>query len=346
MVRMCVIAAIMALLAACRSDGAGTSAHSAVRATLDAQALTAEDGVRLPVHLWKPDGEVRAIVVVAHGMNDYGESFAPPARRWALSGIATYAIDQRGFGRAAERGRWYGGDRMADDLLALARLLREGNPGTPLFLLGESMGGAVAILAAGRAEPGLLNGLVLSAPAIWGSGPRAEVTYAAAMVLSTLTPSATVPPLSVNTPSTDDPDVLKRLREDTLIIHHTRLDTLAGIVALMRSARQKAASVRLPTLVLLGDLDGHVPRDGVAALLRRLPPPDGSPGTTLALYEQGRHLLMRSLNGDRVTDDVAAWMLEPGRPLPSGADVRAKGCPTLLKAPGRGCRLDQVAGMR
>ncbi|WP_168220322.1 alpha/beta fold hydrolase [Azospirillum thermophilum] len=305
--------------------------------------MTADDGMDLPIHSWVAQDETRAVVIAAHGMNDYAGSFDQPARAWTLSGITTYAIDQRGFGRAGRRGLWYGADRMANDLLTLARLARQRHSGVLVFLLGESMGGAVAVLAAARAEPNLLAGLVLAAPAIWGKGARAELLYSAAMALSTVVPAFTVPPLSVENPSTDDPVVLKRLREDPLIIHRTRLDTLAGIVALMRNAREGAGAVAVPTLVLLGDLDRHVPRDGVAALLERLPQPGAAPGTTLALYDHGRHLLMRSLNGGRVTADIAAWMLSPGQHLPSAADARAKACPQLLLAPNRACAADRIA---
>ncbi|WP_448207166.1 alpha/beta fold hydrolase [Azospirillum sp. sgz302134] len=339
-----IVLAMAMLLGACGPEPAA----EVVRKPLPPPALawdvlTADDGVELPVHRWTAQGVPRVVVVAVHGMNDYGASFEQPAAAWTLSGITTYAIDQRGFGGAAERGRWYGDGRMAEDLLTLARLVRERHPGAPVFLVGESMGGALAVLAAARAEPGLLAGLVLSAPAIWGASARSELLYGAAMLLSTVGPTFTVPPLSVEIASTDDPAVLKRLREDPLIIHRTRLDTLAGIVALMRDAREAARGVRVPTLVLLGDLDRHVPRDGVAALLGRLPPPGAVPGTTLALYDQGRHLLMRSLNGERVIADVATWVLAPGRLLPSGADARARTCPELLLTPRRGCVADRIA---
>nr|WP_274389827.1 alpha/beta fold hydrolase [Azospirillum doebereinerae] len=314
-------------------------------AALGADTLTADDGVSLPLHSWTADEPVRAVVVAVHGMNDYGNVFDRPARLWEKAGITTYALDQRGFGQAVRRGRWYGGDRMAGDVLVLARLARARHPGIPVFLLGESMGGAVAVLAAARAEPGLLSGLVLSAPAIWGVGARAAVVRAASVVMGALAPGWTAPPLSTKNASTDDPVALKRIREDKLIIHQTRFDTLAGIVDLMGDAQAGAAKVTLPTLLLLGDLDGHVPRDGIAALLRRMTT-KSSPGPKLAFYEGGRHLLMRSLNGDRVSADIASWVLAPDAPLPSGADARARACPQLLLTPAKGCAFGRTAAKR
>src|ERR671931_230597 len=55
---------------------------------------------------------------------------------------------------------------MVADAAHAARLLRERHPGVPFYLMGESMGAAVAILAAiGGAE---IDGLILVAPAVRG----------------------------------------------------------------------------------------------------------------------------------------------------------------------------------
>jgi len=327
------VAAALLVLGACTSEPV-VERVSAVVATpvLGNQAMIADDGVPLPLRAWKADGRERAVVVAVHGMNDYGMAFERPARLWALAGITTYAPDQRGFGEALDRGQWYGGDRMVQDVLTLARLAQQRHVGVPVYLLGESMGGAVAIMAAARAEPGLLSGLVLSAPAVWGTGFRAAVALDAVMMLGTLAPDATVPPLRVANPSTDDPAMLRRMREDPLLIHRTRMETLAGIVDLMRDARAEARKVRVPTLVMLGDRDQHVPRDGVAALVRDLPP-----GTRVALYPNGRHLLMRTLDGAQVTSDVVAWLSDFRRPLPSGADARGQACPGVVANPRLRC---------
>ncbi|WP_431855376.1 alpha/beta fold hydrolase [Azospirillum sp.] len=332
---MAVTAAV--LVGACTSDPADPLPPVIATPVLGWSVMVANDGTPLPLHTWGVAGQPRAVIVAAHGMNDYGLAFDRPARLWARAGIATYAIDQRGFGKAMERGRWYGGERMADDLVTLVRLVRERHPDAPVYLLGESMGGAVVVMAAARAERGLLSGIVLSAPAVWGTGLRAAVTLDAATILGSLVPDVTVPPLRVANPSTDDPEVLRRMREDPLIIHRTRFQTLAGIVDLMHDARAEARKVRVPVLLMLGDLDVHVPRDGVAALARDLPR-----DTRIALYPAGRHLLMRTLDGDRVTQDVAAWVLDTRRALPSGADLRAQACPTLMINPRRGCPQTRV----
>ncbi len=120
---------------------------------------------------WLPEGKPRAVILALHGFNDYSNAFDKPGKEWAKHGVATYAYDQRGFGRAPDRGRWAGAWRLDTDLAEASRLLRARYPGVPLFMLGESMGGAVVITAvagtAGAPKP-ICDGIVLVAPAVWG----------------------------------------------------------------------------------------------------------------------------------------------------------------------------------
>src|SRR5213078_4836419 len=123
-------------------------APSASPARFTDSAFIAADGVSLPLRKWLPQGEVKAVILALHGFNDYSNAFTMPAPLWAEHGIATYAYDQRGFGGAPMRASWAGSARLAGDAVTATRLLRAIYPGRPIYLLGESMGGGVAILAA------------------------------------------------------------------------------------------------------------------------------------------------------------------------------------------------------
>jgi len=64
--------------------------------------LVARDGARLPLRQWDAEGGApKAVIIALHGMSDYSNAFDTPAKSWAKRGIATLAIDQRGFGRSA-----------------------------------------------------------------------------------------------------------------------------------------------------------------------------------------------------------------------------------------------------
>src|SRR6516164_1348452 len=115
-------------------------------------SFIAADGEILPLRQWLPRAngqqEAKAVILALHGFNDYANAFEGPGEVWAEEGIATYAYDQRGFGAAPERGLWPGRAALAADAAAATLILRRHHPLVPLYLLGGSMGGAVAVIAA------------------------------------------------------------------------------------------------------------------------------------------------------------------------------------------------------
>ena len=73
--------------------------------SLAADAVIVDDGARLPLARWTPEGEPWAVIVALHGMNDSRASFRLAGPWWAEQGIETWAIDQRGFGQTPRPGR-------------------------------------------------------------------------------------------------------------------------------------------------------------------------------------------------------------------------------------------------
>jgi len=108
----------------------------------------------------------RAVLLCIHGLGLYSGSYQNFGVRMARQGIATYAIDVRGFGS------WMKAQGHAqidfvdclNDVQSALKAIRAANPGLPVFLLGESMGGAIA-LRANSLFPELIDGLISSVPA-------------------------------------------------------------------------------------------------------------------------------------------------------------------------------------
>jgi acylglycerol lipase len=85
----------------------------------------------------------------------------------------------------------------------------------------------------------------------------------------------------------------------------------------MSTALEAGPQLAPPTLVLYGEHDDIVPRKPVMQFIASLPP---AAHQRVALYPNGYHMLMRDLDGATVIEDVAAWVADPDRQLPSGAD--------------------------
>src|SRR5262249_56480097 len=91
------------------------------------------------------NGQPKAVILGLHGFGDYRDAFDEPAEIWSRAGIVTYAYDQRGFGQSPTRGRWPGTETLVEDAKAVAALLHERYPDLPIYVVGESMGGAPAL---------------------------------------------------------------------------------------------------------------------------------------------------------------------------------------------------------
>ena len=304
--------ALLLLLGACvpRVEGAGPPR---VVSALDGAAIVAADGARLPLRIWRAEGRTRAVIVALHGFNDYGEAFDAPARDWARRGITTYAYDQRGFGATATRGLWPGTGALVSDLAEALRLVRAANPGAPLVVVGESMGGAVAMVYAARAHSPPIDGLVLAAPAVWGWRSMSLLYRASLWLSAHVTPWAHVTGRGLGIKPSDNRKMLIALGKDPLIIKETRIDAVYGLVGLMSAAFDAAGRIATPTLVLYGENDQLIPKTPTFAMLARLETPH-----RVAIYPEGYHMLLRDLDAAIVRADIAAWVLDPGRPLPSG----------------------------
>ena len=159
---------LLLLLVACASPQSQPRAPVTTQATLSEDKFTTSDGTELPYRRWLPEGNTKAIVIALHGFNDYSHGFQIPAEFMRLHGIATYAFDERGFGSAPGTGIWAGEENLTLDAADMVNALRQRYTDTPIYILGESMGGAVAIAAATRPDFPHIDGVILVAPAIWG----------------------------------------------------------------------------------------------------------------------------------------------------------------------------------
>jgi alpha-beta hydrolase superfamily lysophospholipase len=298
-------------------NGSATGNGSAHTPVLTAERYMTADGTSLPLAVWPAaDGKPKAVILGLHGFGDYRMAWDEPAQIWAKDGIATYAYDQRGFGGSPTRGRWPGTEALVDDAKTMALLLHARYPGVPIYLAGESMGGAVALVAADRGAE--VDGLILLATALRSRDTFGPVASAGLWFFAHTMPWLPSGPTSIDYKPTDNPRTLEKLRSDPQMLRQARLDMGYGLVDLMDDARASAAHVHLPYLMLHGLGDRIVPQEPVKAAIEVMP---RRPDSKLAFYKEGYHLLLRDKEGKTVATDVAAWVFDHQAALPSGADA-------------------------
>lgn len=264
---------------------------------------------------WAPPERPSAVILALHGFNDSKSAFDRFGAYAAARGVLVEAYDQRGFGARPDRGRWAGVDALVAEVHDRVRGLRARHPDLPVYVLGESMGAALATAAFARPGAPAVDGVVLSAPAVWG-GDALRPLYRRVLTLTALVvPWGKLTGGGLRIQASDNIPVLIALGLDPLYIRETRVDAVAGLVGLMDEARERAPGLSVPTLVLTGARDQVVPPQALAEFVRLLPDEGGCVAIT---YANGWHLLLRDLQRERVYADVLGWMDD--RDPPSGLE--------------------------
>jgi alpha-beta hydrolase superfamily lysophospholipase len=280
---------------------------------LGATHYITRDGEPLAVSKWTAP-EPRAVIVALHGFNEYAGDFRLPAPWFSARGVSVYAFDQRGFGRtgADKRGLWAGGSVMAEDLKDFVDLVRLQEPGLPVFVLGTSMGGAVAMKAAASSMPA--DGLILVAPAIWGWRSMNPILKSALWVTAHTVPDSSASASGMKLWPSDNIDWLKQYARDEYNLRESRFDTLYGLVDLMDEAAAAAPDISMPVLYLYGKRDEIVPEKPTRAVMANISAP-----TQIIIYENGFHMLLHDRQRNNVYRDILYWIEGATLSLPAGS---------------------------
>lgn len=286
-------------------------------------AFISFDGAALPRRNWLPSGPPRAILLALHGYNDYSAFITAAARFFQEWDIAVFSYDQRGFGAAPRPGRWGGQETMGRDLHTIIDLLGKQHPGIPLYLLGDSMGGAV-ILATGSRTPRLaVDGVILVAPAVWARATMPWYQRAALWLGARLLPWLRVSPKGLDITPSDNRQMLQALGRDPLVMKESRIDALHGLTNLMDAAYEAAARFDHRLLLLYGARDEIIPAGPMSDVFRRRLRTSFVAPQRLLVYDNGYHMLLRDLQAEVVWSDILAWLAVPAADLPSVRQGRA-----------------------
>ena len=128
------------------------------------EQFTTDTGMALVKRIWEPEGKVRAVLQILHGMAEYIDCYDEMARRLNQAGILVVGFNYPGHGETAEQLGWFGKggfDMLVETAHALRLSVQEAYPGVPYFLLGHSMGSFVARNYWLKYEKGL-SGVILS----------------------------------------------------------------------------------------------------------------------------------------------------------------------------------------
>lgn len=265
-------------------------------------------GMDCHLHSWSTE-KPKAIALIFHGFLAHGMY---PTVRYAaellhMNNYAVLAPDFPGHGKSpGMRGYLPSATTLIADAVAVAQHAMSMYPGMPLFLVGSSMGGCIALHVSLELSTGVC-GLVLLAPMLALSVSSMERT--ALQYLSWIVPTLQIIPSTATSPEKQYRDLYKRqaCQQDQLSIpgKTLRVASACTCVDLACDIQTKLDHVTIPFLCMIGTQDVVVKNHGSLALMEQ----SMSTDKTLKEYDALHGLLCEpSPLVDEIQQDMLDWM--------------------------------------
>jgi len=220
--------------------------------------FTGAKSMELYYQKWKPHGETRAVIALIHGFGEHCGRYPNVVKHFVPRGYAVYGFDHRGHGKSpGKRGHINEWSEFRDDVRAFVQLIEKQEPHKPIFMLGHSLGGLIALEYVLRHPEGL-QGIIASGPLLLQPG-LSPVVIATAKVLSRVAPSVSIKTGLDASSISRDPAVVQAYQDDPLVhgFGTPRLST--EITATQNWTNAHAADLKLPLLLIVGSEDKLVP---------------------------------------------------------------------------------------
>jgi acylglycerol lipase len=260
--------------------------------------------LRLYYQGWLPEGQVRAVLLVVHGLGEHCGRYANLVRHFSPLGYAIYSFDLPGHGRS-EGPREYV-DSFSEFTSAVSQyyqMVKNWCSDQPLFLVGHSLGGLIVTryLIDNQHQ---FQGAVISAPAVKIPPSITQTTLRLAKILALLTPRLGLQSLDASGISRDA-RVVQAYIDDPLVFHDKTPARMAyeGLKAI-QYVMAHIPQITLPFITLQGSGDTLVDVNGAQYLYDQA----SSQDKTIKIYEGLYHEVFNEPENSRVFKDVEDWL--------------------------------------
>jgi acylglycerol lipase len=252
---------------------------------------------------WIPD-HPKAIIVFVHGISEHTGRYGPFIRHFVDRGYGVAVYDQRGHGQSGgKRGHIDHFQDLLGDLAQFIQRTREAYPRIPMFLMGHSFGGQVALNFVVRYSKGL-RGIIVSSPNIGLKFPipfwkRWLVDHGHRVapyirVSQRLDPKHLSHDEAITTAYANDPRVLRGL---TLQMSAEVIRNLDLMMAL-------ASRIHIPALFLHAGDDKICDPEATRRFYRRIP----VMRKAMKVYDGMRHEILNEIDRAQVFADIEHWL--------------------------------------
>ena len=296
--------------------------------------LDTTNNFQIHVYEWLPEGEVKAILQIAHGMAEHAARYANFAEFLTNKGYAVYANDHRGHGKTAgsieklgffaENNGW---NIVVDDMHKLTQEIKKRNPDKPIFLMGHSMGSFLSrdyitkyasdikgvILSGTADDPGLLGkvGGFINNTVIFFNGKKKQSPLMTKLSFGEFNKQFKPNRTEYDWLSTDNEQVDKYINDPycgTVFTNGFFKDLLKGVSIVNSNESINKIDKNLPVFFLSGGKDPVGDNGkGVTNVYEKFTN-IGIKDVSIKLYENLRHEMINETNKEEVYQDIFNYM--------------------------------------
>lgn len=281
--------------------------------------------------LFVPNGDIRGIFHLVHGMTEYIGRYAPLFEKLSSAGYLCVGYDNLGHGNTAKEGDLgfiaaKSGDKyLIDDVNAFAECIKSAYPNLPYYLMGHSMGSFITRLAVEK-FPHLADKYIICGTS--GKNAAAGIGLLLCNTTKLLRGARAISPALENIAFgaynkrfeglskydwlTKDRDIIDKYANDKFCTFHFTVSALGDLIRMTKSCNSKRwfknIKQDLPILIVSGDMDpvGNYGK-GVREVYNRLKAAQKS-DVTLFLYENCRHEIHNDSCREQLTEDILRFI--------------------------------------
>lgn len=269
---------------------------------------TSYDGLPLFAQKWAPDGEIKGVINLVHGLGEHSGRYAHWAERFNRAGYALASFDLRGHGRSGgRRGDTPSFDHFADDITILLEKTKEIYPDIPAFIYGHSLGGMLVLFYLIQRQPEL-KGAVVTSPGLRTMIDQQKAKIAAVKALGALLPKVSIPNgLEIEGLARDE-RVIVEYQNDPLVHDRVSLRMGKGMINTIEFIFKNAALIKIPLLLMHGSGDRICYASGSEELASLM-----DENCSLQLFEECYHELHNEPEKDDVFNFLIEWINSQNR---------------------------------
>ena len=262
-----------------------------------------QQGLSLFYRMWLPSKDSKASLVISHGYAEHSGRYKHVAEFLMEQGFAVYVLDHRGHGKSeGARANIKHFNDFATDLCLFLEQVKAASE-KKLFLLGHSMGGAIALQTI-LTSPKLIDGLLLSSPFLQSANPPAPLFLNFLGIISSLLPNFPVQTLDSHLISRD-PAIVKAYDNDPLVyIGKVKARLGKGLLDAGSDSLEKASSIKVPTFIIHGSADGIVNPKGSEVFYEHC----GAKDKSIKIYDDYYHETLNEFGKEVVLKDIIQWL--------------------------------------